>query len=50
VTVRVLYLIFLRLTGRMVLLARSASKDAELLVLRQEAAVLRRPTVRAGLS
>jgi hypothetical protein len=38
-----LYLIFIRLTGWMALLARSAaSKDAELLVLRQEVAVLRR--------
>jgi hypothetical protein len=34
-----LYLIFVRLTGWMTLLARSAaSKDAELLVLRQEVA------------
>jgi hypothetical protein len=38
-----LYLMFVRLAEWMVLLARSsASKDAELLVLRQEVAVLRR--------
>jgi len=38
-----LYLIFMRLTGWMALLARSAaSKDAELLVLRHEVTVLRR--------
>src|ERR1039458_1794910 len=38
-----LYLIFVRLTGGRALLARSAaSKDAEVLVLRQEVAVLRR--------
>jgi putative transposase len=38
-----LYLVFIRLAGWMALLARStASKDADLLVLRQEVAVLRR--------
>jgi putative transposase len=45
-----LYLIFVRLTGPMALLACSAaSKDAELLVLRQEVAVLRRQNPRPKL-
>ena len=45
-----LYLIFVRLAGWMALLARSsASKDVELLVLRQEVAVLRRQNPRPKL-
>jgi hypothetical protein len=50
VSLRLLYLIFIRVCGRLVLLGRSsASKNAELLMLRHEAAVLRRATARPRL-
>ncbi len=50
-SLRLLYLIFIRLSGWLILLGRSsASKNAELLALRHEVMVLRRATPRPRLN
>ena len=49
-SIRFLYLIFIRLLGFLTLLSRpSSSKDVEILILRHEVAVLRRTSPRPRL-